>query len=159
MSLYSYEYNTFIHRFFTLFDGNRAGLLDLYDPAASFSVSICKTSSSSSGGRHNRSRDDFYEWNKLNRNLNTVHSTSKKRSFAFLHFCKDDRLSSLIIGNTSIVETFTTKIPTTSHPIHEPLEKQKLIVDSYQTQSGGVIMLVIHVHGEFTEGKKHLLFF
>ncbi len=68
-------------------------------------------------------------------------------------------MSLIKTGGEDIVRALL-EMPGTRHPIDEPPERKKMIVDAFQMGAVPNIVLLIVVHGEFTEGKfflkKHL---
>ena len=61
----------------------------------------------------------------------------------------------LKIGSDNIIRTFM-KLPATAHPINEPPEKKKFIIDSVSLQSNFGIQLMVTVHGELLEGPQQI---
>ncbi|KAI8918953.1 hypothetical protein BC831DRAFT_481597 [Entophlyctis helioformis] len=131
----------FVQAFFTLFDTNRAGLIDFYADEATFSLSVnsIRVSNGSGAFYANSGRSDrsFDSWWSFNRNLSKLKVPDKRVSMAFQ-------------GGPEIVRVFG-KIPSTEHPLKDPPEKRRFLIEAFQRGAAPSAFLFISAHGEFKE--------
>ncbi|OUM70152.1 hypothetical protein PIROE2DRAFT_57018 [Piromyces sp. E2] len=122
----------FIVKYFTLFDSNRAGLLDLYDNNALFSLSV-NNNSPPWRKRYERG-DNMSSWKANDRNFKSTRQSNR-----------DNLLSK---GNNTIIQTIA-KLPSTKHPLED---NSKFIIDSWQINvSPQQVLIYLNISGEFKE--------
>ncbi|KAG5644653.1 hypothetical protein DXG03_008035 [Asterophora parasitica] len=136
--------SNFLVRFFNALDSNRSGLIDAYDPNATFSFSANTTIAARARvqGFHtsmpNQTKLTWKAWLEGgSRNLSRINSDF------------DRALQSLHIGAQEAV-TAIVALPATKHDISGPPEK--FCLDSFPVVHGQGMGLLLTVHGQFTEG-------
>jgi len=123
----------FIIKYFTLFDSNRVGLLDLYDDNAIFSLSV--NENCPPWKTHNERFDNMSNYKAYDRNFNKKNRQSIR-----------DKL--LINGKNNIIQTIA-KLPLTKHPLDDD---SKFIIDSWQVNvSPQLVLIFLNISGEFKE--------
>ncbi|TRM64263.1 hypothetical protein BD626DRAFT_491278 [Schizophyllum amplum] len=137
--------NNFLMRYFPMFDSQRAGLLDVYDPASYFSYSVnatIPTRARIQGLHYKMANNKKLVWNSWfsaveggSRNLNRLQGG-------------ESTLRSLHAGPQHIVETLC-KLPGTRHDMASTSEK--FCIDAFPVKHGTSMALMLVVHGEFTE--------
>ncbi|ORX48971.1 NTF2-like protein [Piromyces finnis] len=121
----------FIVKYFTLFDTNRVGLLDLYDDNALFSLSINNNIPS---WRKRFERGNMSNWKAYDRNFKSTRQS-----------LRDNLLSK---GKNAIIQTIA-KLPSTKHPLED---NSKFIIDSWQINvAPQQILIYLNISGEFKE--------
>ncbi|KAJ2753877.1 nuclear mRNA export, poly(A)+RNA binding protein, partial [Coemansia sp. BCRC 34490] len=134
--------NGFVPGFFSLYDGNRAGLADIYSPAAQFSLMVDSTQPTSAFARSSADSQkhiDLSAYIRNSRNLTRIKSHQK-------------RISTLASGHMAVMQAIT-ELPTTHHPVDEA---QKFSFDAWEVQvpssgSPPQVLAMVVVHGEFLE--------
>jgi len=122
----------FIIKYFTLFDTNRVGLLDLYDDNALFSLSV-NFNIPPWRRRHEKS-DNMSNWKAFDRNFKTTR--------------KSNRDNLLIKGKNAIIQTIA-KLPYTKHPLEDD---SKFIIDTWQINvSPQQVLIYLNISGEFND--------
>ena len=131
----------FLNQYYTTFDNARPALLDLYDPAALFSLQV---NQNNAPWARNSRREQFLSWLDLNRNHSRVAKDEKREAL-------------LITGNNDILRVLS-DLPGTKHPVADPM---KFSVDAYVMLEYSVPgpmnverrpVMFISVHGEFSQG-------
>ncbi|KNC96593.1 uncharacterized protein SPPG_08177 [Spizellomyces punctatus DAOM BR117] len=122
----------FVQKFLRSFDGNRETLFDVYHDQACFSLMVDNRSRGTSNKQHY-----FDTWRNFNRNLDKVKDAGQ-------------RINTVHRGATDIIGIFK-RLPKTQHPIDQPEDHRKLLIEAYQTGGGAGAMLFVMVHGEFKE--------
>lgn len=123
----------FIIKYYTLFDTNRIGLLDLYDDNAVFSLSV--NHNSPPWRKYYERGDNMSNWKAFDRNFKTTTRQSNR-----------DNL--LIKNKNAIIQTIA-KLPSTKHPLEDD---SKFIIDSWQINiSPQQVLIYLNISGEFKE--------
>ncbi|KAH9926825.1 hypothetical protein B0H21DRAFT_138066 [Amylocystis lapponica] len=138
----------FFARFFPLFDNQRAALLDVYHPAATFSFSANTAIPArariegfhSSREMPNQRKLEWAGWlsggQGGSRNLNRMRGGV------------DKMMKTLHIGNQEAVKAMA-DLPTTRHDVAG--DPKKFCVDAWPVPQGDAMQLFVTVHGQFTE--------
>ncbi|KAF5392214.1 hypothetical protein D9757_001432 [Collybiopsis confluens] len=138
--------STFLVRFFSAYDSQRTALQDAYDASATFSYS-CNTSiperARNLGLHHKLPNQKKLEWSPW-----LTKRDGGSRNLTRLAQSHDKQVHRLIIGGEAIVK-YISSLPTTKHDISGPPEK--FCVDCFPVAHGGMMGLLVMVHGEFTE--------
>ncbi|KAJ3995862.1 hypothetical protein F5050DRAFT_1799946 [Lentinula boryana] len=138
--------SNFLVRFFSTFDSQRAALKNAYDSAATFSYS-CNTSiperARTLALHHKLPNQRKLEWGPW---LDKGNAGS--RNLLRLAHSHEKQVQRLFIGGEAIANYVST-LPITKHDISGPPEK--FCVDCFPVAHGGMMGLLVMVHGEFTE--------
>ncbi|KAJ4480005.1 hypothetical protein J3R30DRAFT_3701151 [Lentinula aciculospora] len=138
--------STFLVRFFSVYDSQRAALNDAYDATATFSYS-CNTSiperARTLALHHKLPNQRKLEWGPW-----LDQGNAGSRNLTRLSHSHEKQVQRLFIGGEAIANYVST-LPTTKHDISGPPEK--FCVDCFPVAHGGLMGLLVMVHGEFTE--------
>ncbi|KAH6573406.1 hypothetical protein BASA61_009042 [Batrachochytrium salamandrivorans] len=131
----------FLQMFYSLFDTNRAGLADFYGDNAVFSLSVNngRPPSGTRGAFQSSSRQSdraFESWSMFSRNLNKLKKPETRVALAH-------------VGPVKIIDALT-KIPTTTHPLGDPPERKRFLVEAINGVAPATY-IHISVHGEFKD--------
>lgn len=133
--------------FFGALDTQRPLLINAYDPAATFSFSANTTIATRARlqGFHNsmpnQTKLNWKPWiSNGSRNLTRING-GFDRTVKSLHIGAEDAVKALM------------ELPRTKHDIGGPPEK--FCLDSFPVVHGQGMGLLLTVHGQFTEGKRH----
>ncbi|KAJ2336956.1 nuclear mRNA export, poly(A)+RNA binding protein [Coemansia sp. RSA 2681] len=134
--------NAFLAGFFGLYDGNRGGLADIYDPTAQFSLMVDTshpTNAFAQTKAQSQKHVDLSVYIRISRNLARVKSHAK-------------RTSALIVGRDAIIQTIA-HLPATQHPVQDA---QRFSFDAWQVEVSGAhgvshTVAIVVIHGEFVE--------
>ncbi|KAJ3216925.1 nuclear mRNA export, poly(A)+RNA binding protein [Dinochytrium kinnereticum] len=124
----------FIVKFFSLFDKNRAGLVDLYADTALFSLSINQNSRRT--GPNPPKHQNYTGWLSYNRNHNGPAKDTSKRD------------SLIAKGPHAIIQMFA-KLPRTSHPTNFHPDKKLFVADGFQLTLTFGVVVVATIYGDF----------
>ncbi|KAF9231003.1 hypothetical protein BU15DRAFT_91000 [Melanogaster broomeanus] len=137
--------SNFLVRFFPLFDGQRAALLDAYHPSATFSFSVNTTIPARARiqGLHsqlpNQRKLEWSVWlNGGSRNLNRLGGS----------LGLDKAFNSLHIGSEAAIRAMSA-LPKTKHEISGSPEK--FCIDAWPIGQGENLKLFVSLHGQFIE--------
>ncbi|KAJ3055798.1 nuclear mRNA export, poly(A)+RNA binding protein [Rhizophlyctis rosea] len=128
----------FLQKFFHVFDNNRPQLVSFYDGNAIFSLSVNPIKNPNPVAKSER---NFDAWQPFNRNLFRVKEPEIRVA---------KRLAHLKIGGDQIVQTML-RLPGTKHPVEDPAEARRFVVDAFQRSDGPIPMLHVNVEGQFQE--------
>ncbi|TFK62148.1 NTF2-like protein [Pluteus cervinus] len=137
----------FLVRFFNLFDHQQTGLVDVYDPAATFS--FCANTNIP-----NRARvENLHNTLPNQHNLTwgpwiTDEGNGSSRNLSRIGGGLDKTIKSLHIGPEAILKALS-NLPGTIHEIDGPPEK--FCVDAFPIPHGPGMGLLLVIHGQFTE--------
>ncbi|KAJ3867011.1 hypothetical protein EV359DRAFT_35403 [Lentinula novae-zelandiae] len=138
--------SNFLVRFFSAYDSQRAALKDVYDSTATFSYS-CNTSIPERARilalHHKLPNQRKLEWGPWLDQGNTG-----SRNLMRLAHSHEKQVQRLLIGGEAIA-AYVSTLPSTKHDISGPAEK--FCVDCFPVAQGGMMGLLVMVHGEFTE--------
>ncbi|KAH7884498.1 hypothetical protein F5I97DRAFT_1812991 [Phlebopus sp. FC_14] len=138
--------SNFLVRFFPLFDNQRAALLDVYHPSATFSFSVNTTIPARARiqGLHtsrefpNQRKLDWSVWlNGGSRNLNRLGGSGAEKAVSTLH-----------LGSEAAIRAMSA-LPKTQHEISGSSEK--FCIDAWPVGQGENLKLFISLHGQFIE--------
>ncbi|KAJ2548777.1 nuclear mRNA export, poly(A)+RNA binding protein [Coemansia sp. RSA 1933] len=134
--------NAFVPGFFGLYDGNRAGLADIYAPTAQFSLMVDSTQPTNS---FVRSSSDSHKHIDLTTYIHTSRNMARIKSH-------QKKVSSLASGHAAVMQTIL-QLPATHHPVKDA---QKFCFDAWETHvpsaaSPPQVLAMVVVHGEFTD--------
>ncbi|KAJ3758994.1 hypothetical protein EV360DRAFT_42749 [Lentinula raphanica] len=135
-----------VHRFFSTYDTQRAALKDAYDAAATFSYS-CNTSIPERA-RTQALHHKLPNQRKLDWGVWLEQGNTGSRNLTRLAHSHDKQVQRLLIGGEAIANYVST-LPITKHDISGPPEN--FCVDCFPVAHGGMMGLLVMVHGEFTE--------
>ncbi|KAF9815618.1 hypothetical protein IEO21_04478 [Rhodonia placenta] len=140
--------SNFLVRFFPLFDNQRAGLLDVYHPNATFSFSSNTTIPA-------RARIEGYHYSKEMPNQRKLEWTpwltgghGGSRNLNRMGGGIDKMTKTLHVGSEAAVKAMA-DLPITKHDITGSPEK--FCVDAWPVQAGDSPQLFVTIHGQFTE--------
>ncbi|KAF9266467.1 NTF2-like protein [Marasmius fiardii PR-910] len=137
---------SFLMRYFSLFDTNRAALQSVYDSTARYSFAVNTTIPERARvqGLHTRlPNQKKLEWSQW-----LTNSTGGSRNLMRLANSVEKQEQRLYIGGQAIVNSFQ-GLPQTKHDLAGPAEK--FSVDCFPVAHAGIMGLLAMVHGEFTE--------
>ncbi|KAI0925950.1 hypothetical protein AcV5_008540 [Taiwanofungus camphoratus] len=140
--------SNFFMRFFPLFDNQRAALLDVYHPAATFSFSAntaIPARAKIEGYHHskvmpNQRKLDWAPW--------LIGGRGGSRNLNRMGGSVDKMTKTLHVGNEEAVKAMA-DLPTTKHDVAGAPEK--FCVDAWPMPQGDLIQLFVTVHGQFEE--------
>ncbi|KAF8637812.1 hypothetical protein AX16_010730 [Volvariella volvacea WC 439] len=137
----------FLVRFFELFDTQRAGLLDAYDSAATFSYTVNTSIPKRARIEGLHSSKNLPNQRKLDWNPWLQGGEGGSRNLVRLSGL-DRTVKSLHIGATEVVKAMAS-LPGTRHDIAGPPEL--FSVDAFPVIQGENMSLLLTIHGQFTE--------
>lgn len=136
-------------RYLPLFDHQRAGLLDIYHPAATFSFSVntaIPARARVEGLNHskempNQRKLEWMPW--------IAGGRGGSRNLSRMGGGVDKMVDALKIGPEAIVKTMS-ELPST---IHDLTDVNKFVMEAWPTSVGPDPQLLLAVHGQFKERK------
>ncbi|KAF9448656.1 NTF2-like protein [Macrolepiota fuliginosa MF-IS2] len=138
--------SSFLFRFFQLFDTQRGGLLDVYDPQANFSY--CCNTNIPARARIENLHNTLPNQRKLLWDLWLNNSGGGSRNLNRPQVSVDKMVEVLHTGPAKIV-TAQTALPETKHDVQGAMHK--FVVDAFPVPHGQGNALLLTLHGEFME--------
>ncbi|KAH7925857.1 NTF2-like protein [Leucogyrophana mollusca] len=137
--------SNFLMRFFPMFDDQRAGLLDAYDPSATFSFSVNTTIPARARIQGHHSSKEMPNQRKLEW---SVWLNGGSRNLNRMGGGVDKVVNSLHLGSEAAIRAMSA-MPKTKHEVAGSPEK--FCVDAWPVGQGESLKLFVSLHGQFTE--------
>ncbi|GBE87787.1 mRNA export factor mex67 [Sparassis crispa] len=138
--------SNFLMRYFPLFDRQRAGLLDVYHPEATFSFSAntgIPPRARIEGLHHSMPNQRKLEWPGW-----LIGGRGGSRNLSRIWGSVDKMTKTLHVGNEEIIKTIA-DLPTTKHDLVGAPDK--FCIDAWPVPHGDSIHLFVSLHGQFVE--------